>query len=138
MVIYCPKGAIYWNLKNREIQQQYQKRNYMNKGQVAIDLLFAVILFLVIVTFFLNYVNDLNQTTDDYISNVSLFNSYILTYDLVKSTDYIKDINVIFYFKDINFSYDTTNKRIILDENNNYIISTKNIFYKPQIKACGK
>ena len=110
----------------------------MNKGQVAIDLLFAVILFLVIVTFFLNYVNDLNQTTDDYISNVSLFNSYILTYDLVKSTDYIKDINVIFYFKDINFSYDPTNKRIILDENNNYIISTKNIFCKPQIKACGK
>jgi len=94
----------------------------MHKGQVSIDLLFAVILFLVLVGFLLSYVNDFVNVSEEYQSNVSGFNYYIKAYDFVKSAD-LSDFNyTIFFDKNIVFN----SKQIILDQNNNYIIGVIN------------
>jgi len=107
----------------------------MNKGQISIDLLLALILFLVIIGFLLSYVNDFVSVSDDYQSNVSGFNNYIKTYDFVKSMDRTHNFGYMIRFdQDINF----VNNSIVLDKNNNYIISVLNTQCILEQKACDR
>ena len=85
--------------------------------------------------FLFNYVNDFVSVSEDYQNNVAGFNEYIKSYDFIKSTDKMDLLKPTIYFnQDINF----VNKEIIFDQNNNYIISVKNITCNIPLKACGK
>lgn len=102
------------------------------KGQVSLDLLLALVLFLVTVAFLINYINDFSSTNDKYISNISEFDSYIDSYDFINST------NKSFFSTSIIFDEVilVNNNKIIIDENNNYVINADT--YVCEDKRCDK
>ena len=103
----------------------------MIKGQISLDLLLALIVFFVVVGFLLNYTNDFQNSQENYSKNVNGFPKYIKTYDFVKSIDNM-DLNAKISF---NSNVGNTNK-IILDANNNYVISTNNFVCSNRV--CSK
>jgi hypothetical protein len=106
---------------------------FMIRGQVSLDMMLAIIIFLVAIGFLLNYTNDLEESAANYSENISGFNNYILSYDLLKSTQSSNfDINIQME-EDFNF----TNKTIIFDANNNYIINTT-FNCNPSTRKCFK
>jgi len=105
----------------------------MNKGQISIDLLLALVLFLVVIGFLLSYVNNFEKESQNYNNNVSGFSEYIKSYDLVKSLDK-SNTNVLIKFNDFNY----INKTIIFDSNNNYFITTSNFNCDVVARECLK
>jgi uncharacterized protein (UPF0333 family) len=107
------------------------------KGQISIDLLFSIVIFLVTIGILLGYVNNFESVSKDYSTNMSGYSTYITTYDKVKSLDQM-DFNSKIYFNNIDFNFDSSNGAIILDENNNYVIYSS--FYGCNVteKWCGK
>jgi len=109
----------------------------MRKGQISIDLLFSIVIFLVVIGILLGYVNNFDDVSKNYADNLSGFTNYIQNYDLVKSLDYMS-FNSQIYFEDLNFGYDSQSKSIIFDSNNFYLISTRNFSCNLDTKVCSK
>lgn len=105
-------------------------------GQISIDLLLSIVIFLVIIGILMGYVNNFESTSKEYSNNLSGYNNYIVAYDDIKSLDFMSGFNSKIYFGDINFDY--SNKTIILDINNNYVVSTSNLNCNLTEKWCGK
>ena len=78
-------------------------------------------LFIFSITLFLYYVNDLEDNSKLYVSNVDNFDEYISAYSAFKSVD-TSDININYNFKQ-NVSFLENN--LTIDGNNNYIINLK-------------
>ena len=108
-----------------------------NKGQISIDLLFSIVIFLVVVGVLLGYINNFESVSDEYNNNLSGFTNYITTYDKVKSL-HSMDFNSKVYFNNIDFNYDNSSRAIILDQNNNYVIYSDNYGCNLTEKWCGK
>ncbi len=97
-----------------------------SKGQVSLDFLLAIILFLVVISFFLSYVNNLDDETQIYNENISMFGNYIVKYDALKSID----SQYVFEFKTVevnlsgDYNYSFNNKTLnMLGKDNNYSIT---------------
>lgn len=108
--------------------------NFKQSCQISIDLLLALILFLIIIGILLNYVNDFGNIYDQYNKNASGFEDYIIIYDFLKSVDKSNTNYTIYFNKDINF-YDN---KIVFDENNNYYVSVLNVNCDIVTKECDK
>lgn len=106
----------------------------MGKGQVSFDFILGLLLFIFAITLFLYYVNDLDENSKIYNSNVNNFNEYILAYSAFKSVDY-SDVNINYDFAN-NVYFNSEDKNLIIDENNNYIINLKNKIYACNAKNC--
>jgi hypothetical protein len=106
----------------------------MNKGQVSIDLLLALVVFLVIFGVLLNYINNFEKVSENYVKNASGFNDYIKNYDFIKSVDKANISYLIDFNHDINF----VNNNIIFDENNGYIVNVINTDCNIVSKECFK
>ncbi len=113
----------------------YTDRDFMNKGQISIDLLLALVMFLVMIGFLLNYTNDFVSVSQDYQSNVSGFNSYIKSYDFMKSVNFSPNTHYLINFnQDINYD----NNALIFDLNNNYTIDLNYINCDSLNRTCQK
>jgi len=98
----------------------------MIKGQVSIDLLFAIIIFLVVIGIFLGYANNLEDSIKTYNSNLDSFPNYIDIYVKLYS---VKEMPIKFnvLLDDFNFSYLSNKKQLILDVNNFYVLENINL-----------
>jgi hypothetical protein len=92
----------------------------MDKGQVSFDFILGLLLFIFAITIFLYYVNDLDENSKLYNSNVNNFEEYILAYNAFKSVD-TSDVNINYDFSN-NVSF--SNGDLNLDSSNNYIINS--------------
>ena len=104
----------------------------MDKGQVSFDFILGLLLFIFAITIFLYYVNDLDENSKLYNSNVNNFEEYILAYNAFKSVD-TSDVNIDYDFSN-NVSF--SNKTLEVDKNNNYIINLENRTYTCNGNNC--
>ncbi len=97
-----------------------------SKGQVSLDFLLAIILFLVVISFFLSYVNNLDSETQIYNENISMFGDYIVQYGALKSinSQYVSEFKTVEINLPKDYSYTFINKTLtFIGQDNNYSIT---------------
>lgn len=97
-----------------------------SKGQVSLDFLLAIILFLIAIGFFLGYVNNLDSETQIYNENISMFGDYIVQYDALKGIDsqFVSEFSTVEVNLSQNTDYTFNNKTLTLvGKDNTYSIN---------------